>query len=145
MEKLIYLIEDDRLMRFTLEKHIRKLKNVRLIIFDDPFELIKASINHPPEILLLDFKIRSKNRNFLADEIIYHLNRVDAQIPTVVFSGLNSKILEMNLLKQGVFEYISKNEDDFLNKIKQSILNILDWIKKTKTRELIKINHWQYN
>lgn len=145
MDKLIYLIEDDHFMRCALERHIRTLKNIKLISFEDPIELIKATITNPPEILLLDFKIKQNNRNYLADEIIYNFNRIELQIPIVVFSALNSQSLRINLHNQGVFEFISKNDDDFLIQIKQSILRILDWVNKSKSRELIKIYPWQNN
>ncbi len=128
-QSLIYIIEDSPFVQDLIEFSLTLELNCRVQKFTGVEAAITAIKQERPDVVILDYALDascSSAPNGLA--FFEALATLKLKVPTVVFSGQKSKTLAVKLLKKGAVDYISKNEDNFLEMLLAAIDRILKLI-----------------
>jgi DNA-binding NtrC family response regulator len=88
--------------------------------FTNGKELLK-NLTKKPDLITLDYSLGDEN----AGDIIKQIKNFDADIPIVIISGQEDVTTAVDLLREGVYDYIVKDEDT-----KDRIWNIIKHLKQ---------------
>ena len=113
--------------------------NYNIIQFDS-YESAKKEISAlKPSIVVLDYNLSLKNKKNKNGDFALKKLKKDASV--IMLSGQNDKSKSVELLLNGAVDYISKNEEEFLSKILNSIQSIFEInnYKQQEIQEEIKI------
>ena len=116
----VFIVEDDEWYLKMLEYHIKMNPDNVVESFTSGKELIK-NLNKRPDLITLDYSLGEES----ADEIIKQVKNFDADIPIVIISGQDDVTTAVDLLREGAYDYIVKNEDT-----KDRIWNIIKHLKQ---------------
>lgn len=116
----VFIVEDDEWYLKMLEYHINLNPDNYVESFTTGKELIK-NLNKKPDLITLDYSLGDEK----ADDIIKKIKNFDPDIPIVIISGQEDVTTAVDLLKEGVYDYIVKDEDT-----KDRIWNIIKHLKQ---------------
>lgn len=142
-QTLIYIIEDSPFVQDLIEFSLTLELKCEVQKFTGVEAAMAAIKINQPDIVILDYALDAncaQAPNGLA--FFEALEALKLKIPTVVFSGQKSKALAVKLLKKGAVDYISKNDDNFLEillKAVNRILNLLSLNQKVHEQQIQKI------
>ena len=104
--KHILAIDDDRVFVNSL-KNILEMKNFKVDIISNPFNVEKYLASKRPDCILLDFKMLGLN----GLELIRQIRSLNDQIPIIMISAVEIKHINPNPLEIGASLYIEKPFD----------------------------------
>jgi DNA-binding NtrC family response regulator len=116
----VFIVEDDEWYLRMLEYHIKLNPDNHVESFTNGKELLK-NLSKKPNLITLDYSLGDEN----AGDIIKEIKNYDADIPIVIISGQKDVTTAVDLLREGVYDYIVKDEDT-----KDRIWNIIKHLKQ---------------
>lgn len=122
----IFVVEDDNWYSRFLEHQLSLNPDHSVQIFNDSKSLLKELITNKPDVITLDYNLPDTNGAALLKEI----KKICDRCRIIVVSGQDDIATAVNLLKEGAYDYIVKNEDT-----KNRILNIIQHIKENLSLE----------
>jgi two-component system, chemotaxis family, chemotaxis protein CheY len=120
MKKKILVIDDDATIRFLL---INILRDYEVISKEDGYEALSwLNSGNVPDLILLDMEMPNINGRVLIRRIKSSYKH--RQVPIIVMSGTDSKLIKNNFLKLGASDYIIKPfaDLDFLERVKKAMI-----------------------
>jgi two-component system, chemotaxis family, chemotaxis protein CheY len=120
MKSSILVIDDDATIRFLLKSI---LKEYEVITMEDGFEALDwLNSGNVPDLILLDLEMPNINGRVLIRRLkssYKHRN-----VPIVIMSGTDSKLIKNSFLKLGASDFIIKpfTDSDFQERIKSAMI-----------------------
>lgn len=116
----VFIVEDDEWYLRMLEYHIRMNPDNIVEAYVNGKDLLK-NLYRKPDLITLDYSLGDENAN----ELIKKVKNYDPDIPIVIISGQEDVSTAVDLLREGVYDYIVKDEDT-----KDRIWNIIKHLKQ---------------
>lgn len=130
-KKTIFVIEDSQILSEIIALQLKRNFNCNVIIFKNGDNIIESIDKYLPHLIVLDYNFNGFKLNFNNGlEVLIEL-RKNYKVPVVVFSGQTNMGIALKIVQNGANDYISKDDDDFMTNLLESIKNIFD-IKNSK-------------
>jgi DNA-binding NtrC family response regulator len=126
----IFAVEDDPSFSKMLEYVLKMDPEHEIHMFENGKDLID-NLHKKPNLITLDYSLPDYTGADLLKKISYY----NKAIPVIIISGQEDIQTAVSLLKEGAFDYITKNED-----IRTRLLNSINKAKRTNELE-IEIEH----
>lgn len=119
----IFVVEDDKFYNKLIEHHLKLNPDFEIQTFYNGQDLLdKLSDN--PDIISLDFSLP----DMTGHDVLAKVRNYDPNIEVVVISGQDNISTAVKLLKEGAYDYITKDEN-----IKERLLNTIHKIRESKS------------
>ncbi|MCK5820290.1 MAG: sigma-54-dependent Fis family transcriptional regulator [Bacteroidales bacterium] len=119
----IFIVEDDKFYNKLIEHHLKLNPDFEIQTFFNGQDLIdKLSDN--PDIISLDYSLP----DMTGHDVLAKVRNYDPNIEVVVISGQDNISTAVQLLKEGAYDYITKDEN-----IKERLLNTIHKIRESKS------------
>ena len=122
----IYIVEDDNWYSKFLEHQLSLNPDHDVRIFNDSKSLLNALRDDQPDVITLDYNLPDSNGSQLLKEV----KKLSRRCRVIMISGQDDVETAINLIKEGAYDYIVKNEDT-----KNRIINIVQHIKENLSLE----------
>lgn len=140
MKPTICIIDDSELTRELLAYTILNEFDVNITQFQS-YESAKNEIHAVnPCIVVLDYNLSLNNKKNKNGD--FALSEIKNLTSVIILSGQNDKAKSVEFLLNGAVDYISKNDEEFLSKILNSIESVLEInnYKQLEKMEEVKIS-----
>ncbi len=128
-DKLIFLVDDDKMFLKTMELYIRQFFNNYTIRTFYTGEECLNSIHQKPDIVLLDYMLNGNYPDAMDGiKVLIQIKKTNPEITVIMFSAQDHIDIAVDTMKHGAFDYIVKNDKMFLrvqNAIKNVIYNLV--------------------
>ncbi|MGZ6539756.1 MAG: response regulator, partial [Bacteroidia bacterium] len=114
----IFLVDDDIWYSEILDHHLSLNPENQITRFETGKQLLK-NLSKTPSVIVLDYSLE----DYKGDELLKKIKAVNAEIPVIIVSGQEDVSTAINLLKQGAYDYIVKN-DETKDRLWSSINNL---------------------
>jgi two-component system response regulator AtoC len=129
--KTIFVIEDNPMLSEIIALQLKHNFNCKVIIFKNGDHLFYNVTKYLPDLIILDYNFNASKLNFNNGlEVLVRL-RKDSNVPVVVVSGQSDMAKAIEIVQKGANDYISKDDDDFMNNLLASVKDIFD-LRKSK-------------
>ncbi len=118
----IQIVEDDRVFNRLIEQSLSLNPDLSIDTFFDGETLFKH-LSDNPDIVTLDLGLP----DYTGEEILQRIKKFNPEIEVIIISGQDSITTAVNLLRQGAYDYITKDEN-----IKDRLLNSINNLRKKK-------------
>jgi DNA-binding NtrC family response regulator len=118
----IHIVEDDRVFNKLIERSLVLNPDFEIDTFFDGETFFKHLPDNP-DIVTLDLGLPDHT----GEEILKQIKKYNPDIEVIIISGQDSITTAVNLLKQGAYDYITKDEN-----IKDRLLNSVNNIRNKK-------------
>jgi len=118
----IFVVEDDKFYTKLIEHHLRLNPDFEVDIFFNGSDLI-GRLGENPDVITLDFSLP----DMTGHDVLAAVRKYDPEISVIVISGQEDISTAVRLLKDGAYDYITKDEN-----IKERLLNTLHNIRTTR-------------
>ena len=104
----LMLIEDSPLIRQSLRDMLSDIADLQIASeYDHAAEAIAAIDREPPDVVLLDIKLRASN----SMQVLRHVKQTHPQIRIIVFSSHSDESDRNRFLAAGAYLFLSKTDD----------------------------------
>lgn len=118
----LFIVEDNFMYSYVLGEMLKEYGNFKISSLSSGEKCIELLDNNP-DLVILDYNL-DKGMNGLDTFKIIHLKK--PKIPVIILSSQTDLQVAADLLKQGVFDYIQKqNNETAMEKLKDSIIKAL--------------------
>ena len=114
----IFIVEDDQWYGEVIEYHLSLNPDVSIRRFDNGEDFLKA-LDDQPDLVTLDYTLP----NISGEDVLKRVKEFDPELPVVIISGQNDIATAIKLLKEGAYDYITK-DDETKDRIWNVIRNI---------------------
>jgi len=115
-EKIIFVVDDDRLIQNLLEYTFVSKEGYSVNVFSNAEDCI-LNLDKKPNIIVLDHNFIGKEENLMTGlEAIEKIRIIDASIPVIILSNIQNPELIKDYYSKGATEYIPK-EGFFINQL----------------------------
>lgn len=115
----IFLIDDEKDMRFSLNAILRTSEIQNYTIFSDPVKLIEA-LHQGVQICVIDFNLKNEINGLMLMKQILAIN---SYCRCIIMSGYEDAEMIKAFLNNGAFRYLTKGEKNF-------DLNLINYIQQ---------------
>ncbi len=122
----IFIVEDDNWYARFLEHQLSLNPDHEVKLFSDSKSLTKELQSNKPHVVTLDYNLPDTNGSSLLREI----KKLSDKSRVIVISGQDDVETAINLIKEGAYDYIVKNDDT-----KNRIGNIIQHVKENLSLE----------
>ena len=119
----IFVVEDDKFYNKLIEHHLKLNPDFEVETFYNGQDVINR-LSENPDVISLDFSLP----DMTGHEVLASVRKYDARIEVVVISGQDDISTAVKLLKEGAYDYITKDEN-----IKERLLNTIYKIREKQT------------
>jgi DNA-binding NtrC family response regulator len=102
----IYVIEDDRLFNQLIVRALDKDKDVEIVPFFNGTDFLNR-LSDNPEVVTLDLGLPDNS----GAEILRQIKQSNPETEVIIISGQDDLKLAVQLLKEGAYDYIAKDEN----------------------------------
>ncbi len=102
----IFIVEDDPWYAEIIQYHLNLNPDNEVHIFKSGKECL-ANLHKKPTVITLDFSLPDMNGN----EIMRKIKEINPDIPIIIISGQDDITTAIELLKEGAYDYIVKDDD----------------------------------
>ena len=125
MELIIHIIDDDDLIRSSLERLFEK-KGHRVVLSRNGEEALRLNKEITPDLIFLDLSLPDIN----GKEVLKRILRITPHIPIVMISGYGTIEIAVETLKLGAWEFLTKPLN--LTKVNATVENLLNHVRLQK-------------
>ncbi len=118
----IHIVEDDKVFSKLIERSLSLALDVETEAFYDGSSFLLHLSDHP-DVVTLDLGLP----DYTGIEILKQIKKFNPEIEVIVISGQDSVRTAVELLKEGAFDYITKDEN-----IKDRLINSINNIRNKK-------------
>lgn len=118
----IFAVEDDPVYSKFLKYILDLNPDFEVQLFDNGKDCL-AQLHQAPKIITLDYSLP----DLTGEEILKQIKATDPNIHVIIISGQENISTAVNLLKQGAYDYITKDEetkDRLLNSLNNALKNV---------------------
>ncbi len=124
-KKTIFIIEDSQILSEIIALQVKRNFNCNVIIFKNGDNIYYNINKYLPDLIILDYNFNDSNLNLKNGlEVLVDL-RKDSNVPVIVFSGQRDMEKAIKIVQKGANDYISKDNDYFMDRLIESIQDIL--------------------
>lgn len=118
----VFIVEDDEMHSLMLDYMLSKDTVANIKKFKTGEDCLDH-LSQKPDVVILDYGLPGIN----GMQTLKQIRKYDPEIPVIVVTGNKSEELLTDFKKEGVFDFVQKNEDAFeqVSKITDSILNAI--------------------
>ena len=116
----IFIVEDDPFYGMILERHLALNPDYDVQLFTNGNDLIK-NLYRNPSVISLDYSLP----DFTGGELLKRIKQYNPEIQVVIVSGQDDITTAVNLLKEGAYDYLVKEENT-----RQRLWNVILKIKE---------------
>lgn len=128
----VFIVEDDKIYANILQYHLALNPDYEVETYHTGDDLLK-NLHKKPQAITLDHSLP----DYKSDKLLKKIRDIAPEIPVIVISGQEDISLAISLLKEGVYDYIVKNEDTN-NRLWVTIKNLRDAIGLKNEVEFLK-------
>lgn len=115
---IIFVVEDNLIVQELLEYSLREEINCYVSKYSNARHALNEVLLIRPDLILLDYSFdgvetKAENGMFFMRE----LKHKKLLIPVIIFSGQQNKIVMNKLFRAGAIDYISKDQETFLDEL----------------------------
>jgi len=126
----VFLVEDNQMYGALLAFHLEQKTEFKLKVFETGESLLDTiKSGDIPHLIVSDYNLDGKVKNAL--ELIEQVKEINAEIPVVILTGHSDLKTAVQVLKEGAFDFIVKDDNAFQRIV--SILNHVAELIKLKT------------
>ncbi len=114
----IFIVEDDQWYGEVIEYHLSLNPDLSIKRFDNGEDFLKA-LDEQPDLVTLDYTLP----DISGEDVLKRVKEFDPELPVVIISGQNDIATAIKLLKEGAYDYITK-DDETKDRIWNIIRNI---------------------
>lgn len=115
-EKMVFIVDDDKLIRHFLEYSFIGREGFEVRTFSKAEDCI-SNLHQSPDCIILDHFFLGKEEALMTGlEALEKIRHVNKAVPVIVLSNIHDKDLINNYFSKGATDYIIK-EGFFLNKL----------------------------
>lgn len=108
----IFILEDNELYSTFLLFELKKKANFTFEVFQSGEEMLKSvKSGNKPNIIISDYNLEGKVRDAL--DLVGALAKIDLNIPVVILTAQSDLKTAIQILKEGAFDFIVKDENAF--------------------------------
>lgn len=130
----VCVVDDDDLFLKSLKHHLQNKwqDKIKINVFHSGEEFLKYISNHKTDIVILDYVLNSLYP-FAMDgrSVLQKIKQISPEIKVIMLSGQDKIEVVLDSIKNGAFEYITKN-DLALLKVQNSIKSAIESIANFK-------------
>jgi two-component system, OmpR family, response regulator len=120
MEKLIFFVDDDKMILNLLEYTIKNRHDYDVRTFSSGEECLK-NMDLKPDLIVMDHYFKSNGKkNMSGLEALKEIQKYDRSLPIVILTSSYDKKLAKKYLEKGAIRYIPKN-DYFIDELMLTI------------------------
>jgi|TARA_B110000259_G_C14011427_1_gene399753 DNA-binding NtrC family response regulator len=124
--KTIFVVEDSQILSEIIALQFKRNFNCNVIIFKNADNIFFNINKYLPDLIVIDYSFNDSKLNFHNGlDVIVEL-RKDSNIPVIVLSGQRNMSKAIEIVQKGANDYISKDDDDFMNSLLESIKEVLN-------------------
>jgi response regulator of citrate/malate metabolism len=133
----ILIIEDSFIVSELLKFTLQKSPNFQIDVCNSIADIDKHDHNY--DIMLLDHYLgKSKGIQLTGLDLLINRKKWLCNVPVIIFSSQKDNDIAIKYIEEGAINYISKDEDDFIDKIQLSIHSIIDNIQSQENLQNIR-------
>lgn len=122
MSKLIFFVDDDKMMLNLLEYTLKNRQDYEIRTFLNGQECLE-NLGANPDMIVLDLKFSENGKeNMNGLDILKKIKKENEKFPVVILSNHEDEKLRKELEENGAFRFIAKN-DYFIDTIMELIDN----------------------
>lgn len=122
-EKLIFIVDDDKVILNLLEYTFKSLAGFEVRTFNSGEECLKH-IDLKPDLIVLDHMFCLHGSFMSGLETLKELKKIDKDIPVIILSSQDDKLLIREFILHGASKYIPK-EDYFIDTLVESVEKVI--------------------
>lgn len=123
-EKLIFIVDDDKVILNLLEYTFKSLSGFEVRTFNSGEDCIR-NMELKPDLVVLDHMFYLQGNNFMSGlETLKELRKIDKDIPVIILSSQEDKLLIREFIQNGASKYIPK-EDYFIDTLVESVGQVI--------------------
>jgi DNA-binding NtrC family response regulator len=130
-EFTIFIVEDDAIYGMILERHLALNPDYDVHLFATGQELLK-NLYLNPDVISLDYSLP----DFTGSELLKRIKQYNPDIQVVIVSGQDDITTAVNLLKEGAYDYLVK-EENTRQRLWNTILKIRENVNYRKQIEIL--------
>ena len=123
--KTILIIEDSKILSEIIAVQVKQKIDCETLVFENADGVMKQVQAQIPNLIILDYRFNDTALQYNNGLDFLIELRKNYTIPVIVFSGQNDKQKAVEIMKSGANDYISKDEDDFMDDLIKSINNLI--------------------
>ncbi len=123
-EKLIFIVDDDKVILNLLEYTFKSLSGFEVRTFNSGEDCIQ-NMGLKPDLVVLDHMFYLQGNNLMSGlETLKELRKIDKEIPVIILSSQEDKLLIREFIQNGASKYIPK-EDYFIDTLVESVGQVI--------------------
>lgn len=134
----VCVVDDDDLFLKSLKHYLQDKwqDKIKIRIFHSGEEFLKYIPNHKTDIVILDYVLNSLYP-FAMDgrSVLQKIKQISPEIKVIMLSGQDKIEVALDSIKNGAFDYVTKNDLAFL-KVQNSIKSAIESITNFKRMQL---------
>ncbi len=119
--KLIFIVEDNEMYSFMLDYMLSNEHRLRCMRFSKGEECIE-NLNLEPDMIILDYMLPGIS----GLETLKKIKTISPAVPVIVLTGHYDSESAKEFLKEGVFDYMLKEEQDSVTRVKSVVEDVLE-------------------
>ena len=123
--KTILIVEDSKILSEIIAVQVKQKIDCETLIFENADGVMKQIQTQTPNLIILDYRFNDTELQYSNGLDFLIELRKNYTIPVIVFSGQNDKQKAVEIMKSGANDYISKDEDDFMDDLLKSINDLI--------------------
>ena len=104
--KAIWVVDDDRSIRWVLEKALQR-ENLPFRMFEDAADVIAALQAETPSVLLSDIRMKGTS----GMELLHTVKKEHPEVPVIIMTAFSDLDSAVNAFQGGAYEYLAKPFD----------------------------------
>ena len=104
--KAIWVVDDDRSIRWVLEKALQR-ENLPFRMFEDAADVIAALQTETPSVLLSDIRMKGTS----GMELLHTVKKEHPEVPVIIMTAFSDLDSAVNAFQGGAYEYLAKPFD----------------------------------
>lgn len=121
MSKLIFFVDDDKMIINLLEYTFQSRQQYEVMSFESGEECLQA-LSRKPDIIVLDHQLSGVDENRMDGlETLEKIKDYNRDIPVIVLTGFGTDELYQRFIKKGAEKFLTK-DDYFID----SLIDIID-------------------
>src|SRR4051812_17561342 len=128
----VFILEDDTFYGSMLQHHLSLNPDYEVKRFEDPKSFF-ACLHEQPHVVTLDYSLPDTD----GDEVLKRIKALNPHTQVIIISGQEDVATAIDLLKNGAFEYLVKN-DDTKDRLWNSLLHLKEINTLKQEVELLK-------
>ncbi len=110
MEKLIFFVDDDKMMLNLMEYTFKCREGFEVKSYFSGEDCIR-NLNLKPELIVLDYYLGSDEENTMTGlDTLQKINAYNADIPVIILSREKDRDTIAKFIKQGAMKYVVKDD-----------------------------------